>query len=203
LRGGLSLPLRRTLSHAVRRNTLNTKVFKKMGFALQKEELDSLSNCTPQAVERMLKKLQQNMAKYGARKQAGEADDDAAPTGAAKAYKPPPKPPARAVTVPKAPAMSGGVARKVVATNGGAGSCEGGGGVPGAPVSISEPSMARLEGGDAGGYEGLLDEKDAQLTEMRETVEILEVKIQKLEQLVRLKDSKIATLQAKLAQAGI
>ena len=39
--------------------------------------------------------------------------------------------------------------------------------------------------------------------ELRETVEILEVKIQKLEQLVRLKDSKIATLQAKLQQVGI
>ena len=40
----------------------------------------------------------------------------------------------------------------------------------------------------------------AQLHEMRETVSILEVKIQKLEQLVRLKDSKISTLQAKLQQ---
>ena len=45
--------------------------------------------------------------------------------------------------------------------------------------------------------------RGAQLHEMRETVGILEVKIQKLEQLVRLKDSKIATLQAKLTQAGI
>ena len=48
--------------------------------------------------------------------------------------------------------------------------------------------------------QGLLAEKDAQLQEMAETVDILEVKIQKLEQLVRLKDSKIATLQAKLQQ---
>ena len=39
-----------------------------------------------------------------------------------------------------------------------------------------------------------------QLHEMRETVSILEVKISKLEQLVRLKDSKIATLQIKLQQ---
>ena len=55
----------------------------------------------------------------------------------------------------------------------------------------------------AGSVEELLGEKDAQLAEMRETVDILEVKIQKLEQLVRLKDSKIATLQAKLAQTGM
>ena len=61
--------------------------------------------------------------------------------------------------------------------------------------------MARLEAGD-GGFEALLGEKDAQLAEMQ-TVDILEVKIQKLEQLVRLEDSKIATLQAKLSHAGV
>ena len=42
------------------------------------------------------------------------------------------------------------------------------------------------------------DPNPIQLAEMRETVDILEVKIQKLEQLVRLKDSKIATLQARV-----
>ena len=46
----------------------------------------------------------------------------------------------------------------------------------------------------------LLAEKDASIGELRETVDILEIKISKLEQLVRLKDSKIATLQAKLQQ---
>ena len=39
------------------------------------------------------------------------------------------------------------------------------------------------------------------MAELSETVNILEIKIQKLEQLVRLKDSKIATLQAKLQSA--
>ena len=160
-----------------------------MGFTMQKEELDALSNCTPQAVERMLKKLQQNMAKYGARKQTDGDEEQPAPTGAAKPYKPPPKPAARAVTVPKAPAISTGV-RKNSATPAGP---------PGGPVSISDPSMARLEGGEDG-VASIVAEKDAQLQEMRETVDILEIKIQKLEQLVRLKDSKIATLQAKLAQ---
>lgn len=170
-----------------------------MGFALQKEELDALANCTPQAVERMLKKLQQNMAKYGARKQAGERDEEAAPTGASKTYKPPPKPAVRATTVPKAPAITAPGGRKAVGSAAGSGAL-------GAPMSISDvdPSMARLEAaGGAGSVEELLGEKDAQLAEMRETVDILEVKIQKLEQLVRLKDSKIATLQAKLAQTGM
>lgn len=165
--------------------TLNAKVFKKMGFQLNKEEMDALCNCTPQAVERMLKKLQQNMAKYGARKSAGE-DTEAHPTGAAKPYKPPPKPAPRAPTVARGPTSR---------ARGGAAAADGarGGG---------EPSMARLE--DMAlhdeAVQKLLAEKDAQMGELRETVDILEVKIQKLEQLVRLKDSKIATLQAKLQQ---
>ena len=34
----------------IHRNTLNNKVFKKMGFTLQKEEIDALCNCQNQAV---------------------------------------------------------------------------------------------------------------------------------------------------------
>ncbi|POM57311.1 Sporangia induced sperm flagellar protein, partial [Phytophthora palmivora] len=43
-----------------------------------------------------------------------------------------------------------------------------------------------------------LAEKDSVIAELRETVQILEMKVQKLEQLVRLKDGKIQTLVAKL-----
>ena len=46
-----------------RRSTLNQKVFKKLGFQLQKEEMDGLCNCQTQAVERLLKTLQMKMAK--------------------------------------------------------------------------------------------------------------------------------------------
>ena len=45
------------------RSTLNQKVFKKLGFQLQKEEMDGLCNCQTQAVERLLKTLQMKMAK--------------------------------------------------------------------------------------------------------------------------------------------
>ncbi|KAF4322363.1 hypothetical protein BBO99_00000032 [Phytophthora kernoviae] len=43
-----------------------------------------------------------------------------------------------------------------------------------------------------------LAEKDSVVAELRETVQIMEMKVQKLEQLVRLKDGKIQTLVAKL-----
>ena len=46
-----------------RRSTLNQKVFKKLGFQLQKEDMDGLCNCQTQAVERLLKTLQMKMAK--------------------------------------------------------------------------------------------------------------------------------------------
>lgn len=152
-------------------STLNQKVFKKLGFQVQKEEMDGLCNCQAQAVERLLKTLQMKMAKYGAKRAAaggspGEGDDNIAPSGGA------PKATPRSVAAP-------GTRRSA------------GGGV--------ESRMEQM-GMQDGGMRELLAEKDLNIRELRETVDILEIKIQKLEQLVRLKDSKIATLQAKLQQ---
>lgn len=45
-------------------------------------------------------------------------------------------------------------------------------------------------------------EKEQTIIELKETIEILELKIKKLEQLVRLKDSKIQSLADKLASGG-
>lgn len=42
---------------------------------------------------------------------------------------------------------------------------------------------------------GGLDEKDVLILELTETVEILQLKVQKLEQLIRLKDGKLRRLQ--------
>ena len=49
----------------------------------------------------------------------------------------------------------------------------------------------------------LLVDKEATIMEMRETMGILEKKIRKLEQLVKIKDAKIQTLASKLRAAGI
>jgi hypothetical protein len=152
--------------------TLNQKVFKKMAFQLTKEEIEALSNCMPQAVERMLKKLQNAMAKYGARKQDDEPSTARGQPSARTEYQPPPPKPVAA-------RASGGGAVRASGSSAPTG---------GSPSAADESLHAQLA------------EKDAQLSELAETVDILEVKIQKLEQLVRLKDSKIATLQAKLSQ---
>lgn len=47
-----------------------------------------------------------------------------------------------------------------------------------------------------------LAEKDSTIAELRETIEILELKTKKLEQLVRLKDSRIQTLTQRLQGGG-
>ena len=49
----------------------------------------------------------------------------------------------------------------------------------------------------------MIAEKDQTIQELKEAIEIMEVKIKKLEQLIRLKDSKIRALSNMLAQNGI
>ena len=51
-------------------NTLNAKVLKKMNMHLNKDEMEALCACKPNAVERTLQTLQQKMAAYNARKEA-------------------------------------------------------------------------------------------------------------------------------------
>mmetsp|Transcript_43110 Transcript_43110/g.71665 ORF Transcript_43110/g.71665 Transcript_43110/m.71665 type:complete len:228 (+) Transcript_43110:104-787(+) len=157
-------------------NTFNAKVCKKMGFQLSKEELDALVNCQHQAVERTLKNLQQRMAKYGAKRAeaAATANENGSPPAAAQS--------SAAPSVRATPRVGAAT------------------GIPpptGCRVAAAEARLGQM-GVQEGGVQELLAEKDHHIRELRETVDILEIKIQKLEQLVRLKDSKIATLQAKL-----
>ena len=81
------------------------------------------------------------------------------------------------------------------------------------PTTLDADRGGVVGGVGAGGYDpvdvgykpddsDLLAEKDRAVQELRETVEILELKIKKLEQLVRLKDSKIANLQQKFRDVG-
>ena len=158
-------------------NTLNTKVFRKLGFTAQKQELDELCNCHAQAAEKLLKQLQIKMAKYGARK-AAAGEDAAAPTGGGS-------PPYEDAAAAARPAFDG---------QGGARAA----GARAAARAAAAPRAAAPPPSQQEGLRELLAEKDQSIQELRETVDILEIKISKLEQLVRLKDSKIATLQAKL-----
>ena len=82
------------------------------------------------------------------------------------------------------------------------------GGARGPPVSAA-PKANKLEIHRAGVPEReregprYLGDKDETIAELQETNEILETKVRKLEQLVRLKDAKIQALSAKLQGAGL
>ena len=49
----------------------------------------------------------------------------------------------------------------------------------------------------------IIMEKESTICQLKETIEILELKIKKLEQLVKLKDAKIGNLSNKMQSAGI
>ena len=116
--------------------TLNARVFKKIGWQLRQEELDAICSCQMQAVERMLKQLQVRLSKYGSRSK----EEEAAPQ----------RPHAQAT-----PRSAAAPPRRV------------GGLAGGAQVGLRD-----------GAVQELLAEKDQNISELRETVEILEIKIQ-------------------------
>lgn len=171
---------------------LSEKVFKKLGFAVAKPDIDAVVNCKPGVVESVLYQLQSKMAAYRARKAAGGGPH----------------------TARSARSRGAGSARG--APRGGGGDGAVGGGREAAPYDAPAGGGAG-SGGDAGAAhqdhaalqkevdEEILVEKEQTIQELRETVEILELKIKKLEQLVRLKDSRIQTLTARLQskQLGI
>ena len=56
--------------------TLNTRVFKRLGFSVPRAEAESVANCVPGAVERVLKLVKVKMATYKARKTGGGGHRD-------------------------------------------------------------------------------------------------------------------------------
>jgi hypothetical protein len=142
--------------------TLNKRVLKKIGYQIPRASIEDIVNCRPGAVESVLNSLQLKMARYRERKALG----DDTPREASD------------ITFRSSPGGKGNGAQPNSARKG-MGARQPGSGVKG-PKSV----MASVD-------EELLLEKEAQIRELQETVEILELKVAKLEQLVRLKDTKL------------
>lgn len=68
--------------------------------------------------------------------------------------------------------------------------------------NTAPPGGGSLSGTGVQVSPSVLEEKDATITELQETIDILELKVRKLEQLVRLKDSRIAALTQRLTNLG-
>jgi len=141
-------------------NTLNQKVFKKMGFQLNQTDIEAVINCVPDAIERVLKVVQVKTERFLEKPNRGSPGQSKVGSGYGNNQ------------------MMGMDDRNYQ----------------------NRPQM---------GYEyqqenpQVLAAKDQTIQELKDTIEILELKIKKLEQLVKLKDSKINTLQNKLSSAGI
>ncbi|CAG9310393.1 unnamed protein product [Blepharisma stoltei] len=130
-------------------NTLNVKVFRKIGFQIARTDIDKIINCEPEAVEKVLHLVQEKLEEFKERK-----SDEPSP--------------------PQADRLQGLAKPK---------------GQPQVEVRVQPNNAIR--------------EKEQVINELRETIEIMESKIAKLEQLVKLKDSKIQILTNKLTAAGL
>jgi len=210
--------------------TLNNKVFRRLGFSVDKTEVSSLVNCRPGAVELLLMRLQKHISEIRAGRRAigsphaqlegGGADGAGAADAGAGAYS---SYPAGGAAAPPAQHDFASAAAGIAA----AGSAAGAPGAPPqlrqlapppppahalAPGAAAAPAAHAAHAAHAGAQPhhlaqehahahvdaAILAEKDAAIRDLHETVEILELKIRKLEQLVKLKDSRIATLTARL-----
>lgn len=161
--------------------TLNAKVLKKLGFSIPRETIEDIVNAKPGVIEGVLNTLQIKMAKYRERKAAGGGDDQSQKEAPPQRQQnkvvldnygvPETQQPAR--REPNRPSAAAPV-----------------------PASHHAPSSKNQKNNVVASVdEELLLEKEQTIRDLQETVEILELKIAKLEQLVRLKDSKIQKLQ--------
>jgi hypothetical protein len=150
--------------------TLNKRVLKRFDFQLSRSTIDDIVNCKQGVVESVLNSLQFKMAKYRERK--GNARNSSPLSPSDNSHEARDKAPAaRRIS----PASKGKVSKRS----------------GDAPNARGNPSV------QASVDEQILVEKEEQIRELQETVEILELKIAKLEQLVRLKDNKIQKLSQK------
>lgn len=151
--------------------TLNNKVLKKLGYVISRETIEDIVNAKAGVIEGVLNTLQIKMAKYREKKAAGDDNSSVQRESA---------PPASSASRPP-------VSEPVVRQNNRA-----------APTPAAAHAPQRNQNQKnvvASVDEELLLEKEQTIRDLQETVEILELKIAKLEQLVRLKDSKIQKLQ--------
>ncbi|ETI49712.1 hypothetical protein L914_06306 [Phytophthora nicotianae] len=204
-------------------NTLNRKVFRKLHISLSKEDIDDLVQCQSGAIEHLLVKLQVKIANYREKRPSSspvpqvprQVSDNANDTSsvisgntAVAGTVANGSPICGSNRVMHSPVDNPSDSRGEMLTPMRELLMQDGDDVnrfmeaPVAPVhpmdSIGKSYTSSNESSKSEHVRQELAEKDSVIAELRETVQILEMKVQKLEQLVRLKDGKIQTLVAKL-----
>lgn len=159
--------------------TLNAKVLKKLGYAIPRETIEDIVNAKPGVIEGVLNTLQIKMAKYRERKSDDNLSVQRETAPPPRDHRPAPEPvtaaPPRKEPTRVAPAANAAPA-------------------PHRQQAAAQHHNHNQKNVVASVDEELLLEKEQTIRDLQETVEILELKIAKLEQLVRLKDSKIQKL---------
>ncbi|CAI2380220.1 unnamed protein product [Moneuplotes crassus] len=145
-------------------NTLNQKVFKKLGFQISKKDIEGIVNAHPEIIERVLKKVKDNIENYRSRK-----------PGSKKGVK-------KASGIKPYQKAMHGIDMNMM------------------DINNTENMEDEREYLKTQVDTELLIEKEQTIQELRETIGILEIKLKKFEQLVKLKDQKIHTLSNKLQE---
>ena len=163
--------------------TLNAKVFRKLGFTCTRQDFDAIASCVPGAIEKLLQLLQVQIAKYHARQQKKAASQS--PDNFGTNYTSNPSP-SHSNSSSRLHHRSGKAAV--------------------GPGSTASALTHAAHGGRSRNGSPAVNSthsKDRYIQELKEANDILDTKVRKLEQLVRLKDAKIQTLQAKLQAMGL
>jgi hypothetical protein len=154
--------------------TLNNRVLKKLGFQMTRKQMDDMVNCVPGVAEMILHSLQQKMTKYDEEK--NKKRSASTPRGGGSAS--------------SAASRGGTTIGETKSTPPAA--VEPSRGIPKSSVGMSKKSeMTTVY---AAVDSEILREKEELIRSLQEQVTILELKVAKLEQLVRFKDNKIAKL---------
>ncbi|KAL3134828.1 hypothetical protein ABBQ32_007799 [Trebouxia sp. C0010 RCD-2024] len=161
--------------------TLNQRVFKKLDFVLAKSEIEAVVNCDPGAVERVLKLVKVKLEKYNDRQSQRSSSNEGDSPGYQELSS-------------RTPGSTGGqmgdsTGRRTQSRT--------------AKPSPTAQAHVTVKGASDKASAAELADKEQTILELRETNEIIETKVKKLEQLVRLKDAKIQTLIQKMQAAGL
>ncbi|KAG0582814.1 hypothetical protein KC19_3G088200 [Ceratodon purpureus] len=193
-------------------STLNNKVFRRLHFSLTKEDIEAVASCEPQMIERILKLLKYKIAKY--RPQNGlngdsdhirESSDVGHFHESLHEHRPRHHNPQREMLMRlgnQSQAKDIGSRQDflheqecIKRNNSGSHMRD-----SHEQYSPSRPASPRRGSNmqELNSMNVKLEEKDAHIRELGETIELLEAKVRKLEQLLRLKEHKIQVLCGKV-----
>ncbi|KAH9562218.1 hypothetical protein CY35_05G060600 [Sphagnum magellanicum] len=200
------IPLSRPKRNISRDFSDADKVFRRLHFSLTKEDIEAVASCEPQMIERILKLLKYKIAKYKPNGLSGDSDLAKDHLDGGHFHDP--------------HSRSGGPQRDTLMRLAQQPQIKENGGrqeyfrdrdsgkrntltpsnmrASQDPYAPSRATSPRRCGMPEPIVSAKLEEKDALIRELSETIELLEAKVRKLEQLVRLKEHKIQVLSGKV-----